>query len=52
MQTQSSILYSELAPLTSDKTCLKLLRYVENIGDKKLPVKHILLARLSKINVF
>ena len=37
---KSSVLYSELAPLTHGITCSKLWRYEENIGDKKLPLEH------------
>ena len=37
---QHSYLYCELAPLTRDVTCSKLQRYRENIGDKKLSMKH------------
>ena len=39
MQTWSSNLYCELAPLTRDVTCSKLKRYGEKIDDKKLPVE-------------
>ena len=35
-----NILYSELAPLTHDITCSKLLTYEGNMGDKKLSVKN------------
>ena len=37
---QHSYLYCELAPLICDVTCLKLCRYRENTGDKKLPGEH------------
>ena len=34
------ILNSKLAPLNHDVTCSKLLKYGENIRDKKLSVEH------------
>ena len=39
MLIQSSILYSELAPLTCDVTCSKLYRCRENVVVKKLSVE-------------
>ena len=39
---KKSVLYSQLDTLTFDVTCSKLLRYEENIGNKKLSVEYTL----------